>query len=221
MSKTFSTRLRRACDTSEREELRGYGRQALIARTLDVSEETVRKWFAGVMAPRPEKMRKLAKFLGVELTWLALGQDPEMDAKQTKVLTRNVQGAVLYVRGLIQLAGGVTADPSAKDTKSGIVDFYAVLDGVHQAIHVSFGNETDEGYVIPVPAEHAELRVLAVVPYRANYLVLDMPSEMIDKHRFRKGGDFAVRVERAEGGGFITDGEEWPRLRPGSLPAAH
>jgi hypothetical protein len=186
---------------------------------MDVSEETVRKWFTGFMLPRPDKARKLAKLLGVEETWLVLGRDPDLDVKQQRTHARNVDGAVLYVRGLIQMAGGVTADPGPKDSRSAFVDFYAIINGTQIAVHVSFGRETEDGYIMPVPAEHAELRVFGVVPYRANYLVLDMPTDTIDAHKRRKGGDFAVLVERAEGGGFVSGGDEWPRLRPGSLPA--
>lgn len=218
MPKSFAERLRRVCDTHSDEALRSYGRQALVARTMDVSEETVRKWFAGIMLPRPDKIRKLAKFLGVEETWLLFGKDPDVDAKAQKTLSRNVDGAVLYVRGLIQMAGGVTADPGPKDSRGSYVDFYAIIDGRQVAIHVSFGREVEDGYLVPVPAEHEELRVLAVVPYRANYLVLDMPDELIARHKRRKGGDFSIMVERADGGGFVTDGDEWPRLRPGALP---
>jgi hypothetical protein len=219
MSEAFAKRLRRVCDTHEREELRTYGRQALIARTMNVSEETVRKWFAGLMAPRPDKARKLAKFLGVDEVWLILGRDPDVEAKDQRVLARHSSGAVMYVRGLLQLAGAVTADPTPRDPRGKYVDFYAVVDGQNLAIHAPYGRETDDGYLVPVPAEHHELRVLPALPYRANYLVLDMPTDMIDRHAFRKAGNMAVTVQRAEGGGFISGQDEWPRLRPGSLPA--
>lgn len=218
MSKAFADRLRRICDTHEREDLRVYGRQALISRAMEVSEETVRKWFSGAMMPRPDKAKRLAKFLNVDEVWLVLGRDPDVDAKDQKVLGRQASGAVLYVRGLLQLAGAVTADPGQRETRK-FVDFYATIDGQNVAIHAPFARETDDGYLIPVPVEHAQVRVLAVVPYRAGYLVLDMPTEMIAKHAFRKAGDLAVLVERAEGGGFVTDSDEWPRLRGGSLPS--
>lgn len=217
MTKQFADRLRRTCDTHDRSELREYGRQAFIARSLDVSEETVRKWFAGHMAPRPEKAKKLAKLLGVDEVWLVLGRDPDVDAKDQKVLARNASGAVLYVRGLLQLAGGITADPGTRETRK-FVDFYLNVEGRQVAVHVAFARETDDEYVVSVPAEYREVLVLTVVPYRAGYLVLEMPTEMLDKHAFRKGGERAVLIERAEGGGFITDREEWPRLRPGALP---
>lgn len=218
MSAAFAERLRRACDTHSDAEIRNYGRQALIARALGVSEETSRRWFSGMMAPRPDKMKKLAAFLGVDEVWLALGRDPDLDAKEQTALGRHVSGAVLFVRGLLQLAGAVTGDAGPKDPRSKFVDFYAIIDGRQIAVNVAFGRETDDGYVVPVPSEYEQVRVLAVLPYRANYLVLDMPPEMIRKHSFRKAGDLAVVVERAEGGGFISGEDEWPRLRPGTLP---
>lgn len=217
VSKAFSDRLRRICDTHDREDLRSYGRQAVIARAMDVSEETVRKWFSGAMAPRPDKAKKLAKFLGVDEVWLVLGRDPDVGAKEQKVLARNASGAVLYVRGLLQLAGGITADVGTRESRK-FVDFYLTVDGQQTPVHVAFGRETEDGFVIPIPAEHDETLVLAVLPYRSGYLVLEMPDEMIDRLAFRKAGERAVVAERAEGGGFVTDGEEWPRLRPGALP---
>ncbi len=101
-----------------------------------------------------------------------------------------------------------------------MIDFYAVIDGRQMAVNVQYGREVDDGYVIPVPAGYEQVRVFAVVPYRANYLVLEMPADMIRAHAYRKAGNLAVTVERAEGGGFITDGDEWPRFRPGTLPSS-
>jgi transcriptional regulator with XRE-family HTH domain len=218
MSKAFSERLRRVCDSHDNPDLRKYGRQALIAREMDVSEETARRWFSGMMAPRPDKMRRLAKFLGVDEVWLALGRDIDIDAKEQRALGRHVGGAVLFVRGLFELAGATTADASPHDPRGKAVDFYAVIDGRQMSVNVSFGRETDDAYLVPVPAEYEQVRCFSVLPYRANYLVLDMDPEMIRKHGYRKAGNLAVKVERAEGGGFISNGDEWPRLRPGTLP---
>ena len=52
----------------------GSGQQTHIARNMSVSQEAVRKWFAGDSQPKAQTMRKLAKLLNVEYVWLSLGE---------------------------------------------------------------------------------------------------------------------------------------------------
>lgn len=71
----FKDRLIKACDASEDIPRFGAGRQTEIARKMKVSSEAVRKWFQGVTIPRPQAMKHLARILGVDHNWLALGTD--------------------------------------------------------------------------------------------------------------------------------------------------
>ena len=71
----FKERLEKACDTCVDIPPFGRGRQTIIAKKLGVSAEAVRKWFSGESTPRPKTMKALAKTLGEDYVWLALGTD--------------------------------------------------------------------------------------------------------------------------------------------------
>lgn len=71
----FKERLEKACDTCVDIPPFGRGRQTIIAKKLEVSAEAVRKWFSGESTPRPKTMKALAKTLGEDYVWLALGTD--------------------------------------------------------------------------------------------------------------------------------------------------
>lgn len=71
----FKDRLIKACDSNEDIPPFGSGRQTEIARKMKVSSEAVRKWFQGASIPRPQAMKHLARMLGVDHNWLALGTD--------------------------------------------------------------------------------------------------------------------------------------------------
>mgnify|MGYP003680668567 CR=1 FL=1 len=69
----FNQRLIEACEASDVVPAFGRGQQTYIARTMGVSQEAVRKWFAGESIPRSKASIKLAKLLSVRHAWLVLG----------------------------------------------------------------------------------------------------------------------------------------------------
>ena len=69
----FNQRLIEACEASDVIPAFGRGRQTYIAKALGVSQEAVRKWFAGESVPRRKSAEKLAKLLDVRYSWLMLG----------------------------------------------------------------------------------------------------------------------------------------------------
>lgn len=79
---SFNKRLKEACESNTDIPSYGAGRQSIIAKKMGVSSEAVRKWFSGESTPRPQAMKALAKILGVDHVWLALGTD----YKQTQSL---------------------------------------------------------------------------------------------------------------------------------------
>lgn len=72
---SFKDRLYKSCESNPDIPNYGSGRQSLIAKKMGVSSEAVRKWFSGESTPRPQAMKALAKTLGVDHVWLALGTD--------------------------------------------------------------------------------------------------------------------------------------------------
>lgn len=69
----FKKRLVEACAGNDDIPQFGKGQQTYIAQKLNISQEAVRKWFAGDTVPRQSLAIELAKVLGVKHSWLALG----------------------------------------------------------------------------------------------------------------------------------------------------
>lgn len=214
----FVARLNQACDDAgDRLPPKGLGRQAAIARHLDVSEEAVRKWFAGEARPRRDLMRRLSDLLGVEESWLALGETPQVSRTEVRSHARRTGGAALLVRGMVELAGGACAEPSERDPRAGYVDFYCIKGGRQYAVHVALAREVEEEsgrYQIVIPREYPELLVVGVVPAgrsRCDFILL--PTEGIDRLKARKAGAYVIDFDRQDGPRYTTDGHSWPRVR--------
>ena len=211
---SFSQRLSQACDDSQIVPEYGKGRQVAIAKRLEVTQEAVRKWFAGEAIPRPEKMRELSEYLEVDVPWLALGIKPEIDRNDRRRLRGALEGAVHLVAGLIMMEGGHCAFPSEKDPNGTRVDIYAIMRGTQMAIHVSLGREVSEGrYTFKIPREHRDIRcigVVAVGPGRVHFLELEL--ELLDKHKTRVSGDYSVQVNRTDNQ-YVIGSSRWPRFK--------
>ena len=69
----FKDRLQESCNACVDIPDYGHGRQVYISKALNVSQEGVRKWFAGDCKPRTAAMKKLAALLKVDYAWLSIG----------------------------------------------------------------------------------------------------------------------------------------------------
>lgn len=210
LTTAFSGRLRQACDDSTVIPAHGEGRQVTLAKRLSVSQEAVRKWFAGEAQPRPPKMKELSELLEVEESWLALGVAPELDRREKRRHNRNTNGAVLLLMGTIELAGGSTAQPSEKDPKSTYVDFYSIHRGQQYAFHVSLGREVAPAqFEVIVPRKFKDVRNIALIrsaPNRVDFI--EMSAQAIDANKIKKGGDFSITMSSLEGK-YITGRHVW------------
>jgi len=83
----FPGRLAQACDRNPNIAPEGQGRQADLARAIGVSFEAVSKWFRGETTPRRDKIAALARLLGVDEAWLAIGNAPEFDSPRARALS--------------------------------------------------------------------------------------------------------------------------------------
>lgn len=213
----FKTRLIKACDDSPHIPEYGKGRQLVIADHLGISQEAVRKYFAGLSMPKKDKMGKLAEFLGVDQAWLALGIKPEMDTRAKKFAGRATEGAVMVVAGAIQLAGGNCALPTEDDPKRGYIDIYAIIRGVKTDIYVSRAREiADSTFELIVPREFAQVKCLGFFDARGRLFdLVDLTTDLIERHKVRRAGDYTLTIRR-EGSQYLTDSDEWPRLKTNS-----
>lgn len=209
----FAKRLKQACDQNQAVPPYGHGRQAFVAKKLKVTQEAVRKWFTGDSRPKPRKMTQLAHLLESDEAWLALGVQPEVDRREKRSHGTKTEGAVFFGFGLMTMAGASAAFPSPGDPRSEYVDFYAIYQGAQYPIHISLGREVSKNvYEFIVPKEYEHIRTIGVVQLsHTRYHLLNLSPKFIDRHKQRKGGDFAVSCGR-KGSEYATGADTWPRV---------
>lgn len=213
----FVRRLNQACDDVPHIiPPHGEGRQIELAKRLGMSQEGVRKWFAGEAMPRREAMQKLARLLEVEEPWLALGIMPELSREEKRINARNIDGAVLLAMGMISLGGGACALPSDDDPRRAYVDFYAILRGTQMAIHICYARTLGPGsWEVIVPREYKDVRTLVIIPTSAvRYDLIDLDHINTPQYLQKKGGAFSLTFSKVEGqSGVYSRGDmKWKRL---------
>lgn len=210
----FKERFKQACDDSTIIPEYGKGRQVAIAKRLGVTQEAVRKWFTGESVPKSDKMRELAEYLEVDQGWLALGIEPEMGRDEKRKAGRMVSGSVLMVAGLIMMEGGNVAWPGDRDPRSQYVHMYAIMRGMQIALHVSTANETSNGnYELPIPHEYHDVRCVGFVASGAGkFHLIDIPTALIEEHKTRKSGNYAIVVNRV-GNDYFAGADKVARFK--------
>jgi hypothetical protein len=100
------------------------------------------------------------------------------------------------------------------DPRRDHVDFYATFQGIVYPVHVTFAREIGEGvFEVIVPKEFTSIRNIAVVPAGVGkYHFLDLDPKMIEEHKIRKTGSYALEFESA-GPRYTTSGQVWPRIK--------
>ncbi len=215
----FKQRLASACDRHPDVPPAGDGRQAWLADKLKVSAEASRKWFSGRSRPRPAMMARLAQVLECDEAWLSLGITPLRDKKDTADYVRNASGAVYLVAGLLELEGGKVAFPSP-DKEEHNVDMHAVIGGRHLTLHVAVAQRVSVGkFRLTVPYRHDGLAVIGVFPSRDDLMprLISLPSADINERGTQRGGCMEIEVA-TDGGAFVTDDHEWPRISTFTCP---
>lgn len=211
--KEFARRLNQACDDLGNIPPLGQGRQVYFARKLKVSQEAVRKWFSGEARPRVRVMVELAKLLNVDPAWLSFGIEPTLTAPEKKMYQRKTEGVVYLALGMSMLSGGSCARPAENDPRRDYVDYYMILDGEQVAIHTTLGREVSPSEVeFVLPREYDQVRNLGVVYGRgAKIQMLDLKSDLVDRHKEKLGGGWRV-CATIKGGSYVSGKDEWPQI---------
>jgi hypothetical protein len=197
----FSRRLRQACDAASQAPA-GHGRLTWIQRVLQkkfdesVSLETVRKWFAGEVKPRPEKLKKLAQLLEVDHAWLSLGVDPDLQPRDHQARNARVDGSINLVAGLIQMDGGSIAFPDEADKEAlkNHIDLHAIIKGAKYDFHISPGEVDGRKVKFAVPANCGAAIVLGLIKRAFIVEIVEITPELISTGA-RRGGSFEVLIE--------------------------
>jgi transcriptional regulator with XRE-family HTH domain len=202
---TFAQRLQMAC--SDHPDIPDYGKglQTEIAKQMKVSQEAVRKWLSGESTPRQPAMIRLAKFLGVEYVWLALGTS-ETEFENMKQISAQHDGAVHALISFLILKGYNVAF-SHDDTDR--ADIHAIGHGVQRNLAVVMMERTDDYEakitttmpdetisLIAVYAMHEE-RIDEIDPNFRCSLMYDfvwITSDLIKKHGNRSGIQWELKI---------------------------
>ena len=163
----------------------------------DISNETIRKWFAGETKPRPEKGALLAQIFEVDTAWLQMGLDANISPRERKVRNAMVDGAVNLVAGMIQMDGGFPAFPDEGDKRAQRenVDIYAIIKGAQYSFHVAFGTKEGSRLHFAVPSNHANVIVLGVVSVGSlSYEMFEITGDVIESGH-RRGASVEIDVE--------------------------
>ncbi len=158
---------------------------------VNITQETVRKWFSGESRPRPKMIACLSLILGVDEAWLSLGSQQEISDKQVRQRNVSAGGAVNVVAGFIQLHGGHPAFPAADDerAKKDKIDLYAIIKGAQYALHIAIGD--DKGFIVPASAERA--LVLGFKPAgEFDFELVELDWDSVTEVGKRIGGSYIV-----------------------------
>lgn len=199
----FARRLEQACDGNPDVPPINYGRLVWFADRIvgpsgkNISNETVRKYFAGEVMPRPKQMSQLAKILKVDESWLALGAHPGLTEREKKVRNATADGVVNLVAGMVRMFGGNPAFPAADDkfAKENCVDLYAIIRGAQYAMHIVLFDEDGKA---TIPAQAKDAFILGVEHTGGtNFRLYDLTG--FEEVANRKSGAFEV----------TTDARDW------------
>jgi len=118
----FKDRLAKSCDESVDIPDYGHGRQVYIAKALSISQEGVRKWFAGESKPRTAAMKKLANLLNVDYAWLSLGSSL-LGTEKFRAVARQQDAGVYALTSFLISKGYTVAFTEDEQDESDITAF--------------------------------------------------------------------------------------------------
>lgn len=193
----FYTRLLQACRENPDIPVYGRGQQTFIAQRLGVSQEAVRKWFAGDSKPKSAVGRKLADLLGVDYVWLALGTSHGEIEKRREAAGR--QDAAVYALMAFLIEKGHSA---AFDNYSDNVDIVTIYQGQQNHIAVKQAEGKKENLCVAFGMSVIS-DVSTVIAVRTNTFSLSFDflwagPEVWAKHATREGNDMVLRFSNPQ-----------------------
>lgn len=202
--RAFAKRLLIACEANPRCP-NGRGQQKWVRDGLrekfdiPLTAEAVSKWFAGETRPRPEVMQKVAAVLEADEAWLSLGRQPDMAPRERveRAVIRN--GAVNYVAGIIELAGGRVAFPEDDDGDG--PDLFAIINGRQRNITVVLAAVND-GVKFVIPAGSEKRVIIGVIPTDSemSFDLVSLTADLIEENGVNRGGFSELTLSSVPGG---------------------
>lgn len=187
-------------------------RNELKLHGLEVTMQTVHRWYHGNARPRLKKLKILSQALGVDPAWLAHGSVPELEAVRASNKPVVFEGVQNCVMGFIQMSGSQCAVPEMDDPNRGYVHFYAIIKGRQHKMHVlrpSYNEDGDE-FEFKLPTDHDKCVVLGAIDLGATCLsVVHLSKELI-----------AANIKKTPTGSTITVSKKGKAYSIGESPLA-
>lgn len=189
--KNFAKRLAQACKENIDIPAHGKGQQTYLAEKMGVSQEAVRKWFAGESRPKQPTMRKLASVLNVDYVWLALGTS-HGEIEQRRAAAGRQDAAVYALAGYV-IEKGYNMAFSSEGAEH---DMDAIGYGVHRVIVVrSAASPSKNKWSVRFPLASMELTNIAAMRRNDASFAYDfiwLTHRELTEHGFREGNDICV-----------------------------
>lgn len=175
---------------------------------LEVSPNTMSKWFNGGATPRADNIRKIAQVLQVDEVWLSLGRRPVENRKDAATGVGNTRGPVLALAGLLEMRG---ARVSFQENPESPVDLQVSTPEGGVEIVVVTPRESDGvlTFVIPEPVGDARIVSVTTGPApqsptaTADLVVVDLT----DCPRQFLGGYSILALTKRKDGRFKAEGQ--------------
>lgn len=206
--KEFGRRLESACDGNPHIPGVNKGRLTWFKNQLGerfgekISIETVRKWFAGEVKPRPDKLKLLAEILEVDEAWLSLGVSPDLQPRERKLRNAMADGAVNLLAGVIQMNGGSPAFPEEGDKRAvrDQVDLYAIIKGAQYAFHVSLAQSVGpKEFKFTLPANYDGAFQIGIIQEESTkFQFVELNEGIVEGQGVRKGGSIEVTARESD-----------------------
>lgn len=210
----FYTRLLQACRENPDIPEYGKGQQTFIAQRLAVSQEAVRKWFAGESKPKAPVGRKLAELLGVDYVWLALGTSHGEIEKRREAAGR--QDSAVYALMAFLIEKGHSA---AFDNENENVDIATIYQGQQNHIAVRLAEGKKDG--LSAAFNMTSIKdVNTIIAVRANTFSLSydfiwIGPEVWAKHATREGNEMVLRFSNPQKKKYTVGGTKLTRYLDG------
>lgn len=206
-TKEFAARLVMAVDGHPLAPASPFGRQSWLREKLKneaktpVSANSVHKWMNGTARPREDKIRALARILGVDELWLSMGKSPASKSVEAET---QVQGkaAVLLLAGLIEMNGGRVT--FLGDEQPG--DLHANIGNRQITIIVVTPDSRGTSQTVVVSEPVGNARIVAVCPAANNHTVGIDLFDLTAAPRQSFGGYSIIQLERRKDGKMKAEG---------------
>jgi transcriptional regulator with XRE-family HTH domain len=210
----FSTRLRQACRDNPDIPEYGKGEQTYISQRLGVSQEAVRKWFAGDSKPKSAVGRKLAELLGVDYVWLALGTSHGEIEKRREAAGR--QDAAVYALMSFLLEKGYSA---AFDNDHKNIDIVTIYQGQqnHIAVRLAEGKKgsLSAAFSMSVISDISTIIAVRTNTFSLSFDFLWVRPEVWAKHATREGNEMVLRFSNPQKKKYTVGGTKLTRYLDG------